>query len=135
MRTYHAITAAAALCGAVAGQAIPPASRNFARVPLEEPLTWTPGYALLLDHTIGRFIGELTNFTRDAWAQHVLDQCRAVPDCTSTFSYSAYAVKPDDAKMRFWFGYIYGGGPTTPGNYTRYLDVLEDTVAYTVVSS
>lgn len=42
------------------------------------------------------------------------------------------AINSGTPKKRFWFGYVFRGGPTSQKDYKRFKTV-QDSVAYTVV--
>ncbi|UNI23291.1 hypothetical protein JDV02_009121 [Purpureocillium takamizusanense] len=106
------------------------AQNEYARVPLDEPLNWVAGPSLFPVNVIAGYNAELAAYDRESWANHVLEQCSTFSDCTSTISFSA--INSGTPKTRFWFGYVFRGGPTTQANYERRAGVL-GSVAYSIV--
>ncbi|PHH82574.1 hypothetical protein CDD83_3223 [Cordyceps sp. RAO-2017] len=130
------------LSGLVAGAAVAaaaaPEPARFDRVPLSEPLNWTPG-PRLFPHLVIREKAQSAPYDRwerDAWAQHILDQCKQTDGCHSTLSFSALSTT--GSRARIWVGYLFRGGPTTEYDYwhahPRRTDGVQDSVAYTIVN-
>ncbi|KAH8884375.1 hypothetical protein GQ53DRAFT_880134 [Thozetella sp. PMI_491] len=106
------------------------AAANFTKVTLEEPLNWIAGRRLFPGNIIAGYHDDLDNYTASAWATYVLDQCKGYTACTSAEAFQA--TNSGSTGGRYWFGYVYRGGPTTIADYVRDEGVT-DSVAYTIV--
>ncbi|KAF4508452.1 hypothetical protein G6O67_004828 [Ophiocordyceps sinensis] len=115
---------------ATAPASLPP--RSFPLVPLPPPLDWMPSPSLLAEHVLASHHADYAaHASGESWARDVVGLCERDPACTSTFSFSA--INAGSPRARYWFAYTCGGGPTTPANYTRDLEGLQDTIAHSVV--
>lgn len=59
----------------------------------------------------------------------------ALKECVElelTSSSPHLAINSGTPKDRYWFGYVFRGGPTTQSDYVR-VEGVQDSVAYTIV--
>ncbi|KAK7754888.1 hypothetical protein SLS62_003202 [Diatrype stigma] len=103
---------------------------DFKKLELDTPLNWVAGASLFPGNVIAGFNSELSQYDAQGWADYVLDQCKQYSACTSTVSYQA--TNSGSTGGRFWFGYVFRGGPTTAEDYVRETGV-EDSIVFTIV--
>ncbi|KYK55118.1 hypothetical protein DCS_07080 [Drechmeria coniospora] len=128
---------------------------TFDRVKLADPQNWVAGISLFPSQIIAGYNAKLDEYTAQQWADHVLAECKKFRACTSTVSFAGkptphfptiefsytndvvdmtIADNSGDDGGRFWFGYVFRGGATTPASYKRSKNGnVSDSVAYTVV--
>ncbi|KAM4065053.1 hypothetical protein HRG_004606 [Hirsutella rhossiliensis] len=103
---------------------------DYVPVPLEEPLEWSAGNRLFPGNVIAGYNAGYEDYNKDTWAEHVLQQCKTFSACDSSLSFSA--INSGTPKDRYWFGYVFRGGPTTQSDYNR-VEGVQGSVAYTIV--
>ncbi|PIG83977.1 hypothetical protein AARAC_008634 [Aspergillus arachidicola] len=115
--------------------AIPYSSQSQGRfeiVDLPDPKNWVAGRRLFPANVIAGYNAAYDQYDAESWADYVLNKCYGYHDCTSTITFSA--INSGTPKDRFWFGYVFRGGPTTPNDYKRDwnpLSAVEDSIAFT----
>ncbi|KAB5582278.1 hypothetical protein GE09DRAFT_1210928 [Coniochaeta sp. 2T2.1] len=104
---------------------------KYERVNFEEPLNWGPGPRLFPAMVVAGFNAPEPEYDAGSWAKYVLNKCKQFGGaCTSTISFKAINSGSDGGK--FWFGYVFRGGPTIEWDYIRQ-DTVSDSIAYTIV--
>lgn len=125
-------------------------SNGFDRVDLPPPENWVAGPRLFPRNVIAGYNSDYGKYDSDSWADYVLDKCHEFDDCTSTLTFSGEksrrtkvkeyvtdlysAINSGSPKDRFWFGYVFRGGPTSQNDYQRDwnpITSVKDSVAFT----
>ncbi|OGM49853.1 hypothetical protein ABOM_001608 [Aspergillus bombycis] len=107
--------------------------KHLVRLPLPPPDNWVAGPRLFPGEVIAGFHAHIDEHDAKGWREYVNQQCEKFHDCTSTLSFSANNVGSTGG--RYWFGYVFRGGPTTPDDYVRDWTAraqVKDSAAYTV---
>ncbi|KAI1075667.1 hypothetical protein F5B20DRAFT_594806 [Whalleya microplaca] len=102
---------------------------SFEKVDLKPPLDWTAGESLFPFKVIAGYNANLSEYDHQTWADYVLGECKKYDSCTSCISNQA--TNSGSTGGRFWFGYSFSGGATSPADYKRNPDVT-DSIAYTI---
>ncbi|TFK42272.1 hypothetical protein BDQ12DRAFT_720258 [Crucibulum laeve] len=89
---------------------------NFAAVELPGE-NYIPGSALFPGRIIAGYDSEDPAYDADSWAKHILEQCQALPECTTTSSYSA--LNSGSIRGRSWFGYVFQGRPAHADDFEQ----------------
>ncbi|OJJ38369.1 hypothetical protein ASPWEDRAFT_24311 [Aspergillus wentii DTO 134E9] len=106
---------------------------NFSPVPLPPPENWLAGPRLFPQNVIAGFHADYDKYNAKSWSEYVEKKCKEFHACTSTHSFSA--INSGTPKDRYWFGYVFRGGPTTPDDYQRSWDpqsAVKDSIALTI---
>lgn len=61
------------------------ATGQFVPVNLPAPENWIAGTTLFPGRVLKGYNADLSAWDEQGWADHVLDQCKADPDCTGSF--------------------------------------------------
>ncbi|KAI9934003.1 hypothetical protein MW887_005075 [Aspergillus wentii] len=83
---------------------------NFSPVPLPPPENWLAGPRLFPQNVIAGFHADYDKYNAKSWSDGT-------------------------PKDRYWFGYVFRGGPTTPDDYQRSWDpqsAVKDSIALTI---
>ncbi|KKZ68505.1 hypothetical protein EMCG_05864 [[Emmonsia] crescens] len=96
---------------------------SFVPVPLPPPNNWIGGPSLFPTRVFAGFHGDYDKYNKGGWTKYMLDQCRQTSGCTSLILFSGI---PTGEQSRTWFGYVMGGPPTNPSDYTRDEDKSRD---------
>lgn len=95
MRTFTSSLLVLAAASCVATQS------TFALVPLEPPDNWQAGPNLFPSQVIAGYKdnltasdGNLTVWTEDSWAVHVLSLCASFSACTSSVTFQGKSIRP-----------------------------------------
>ncbi|UNI18353.1 hypothetical protein JDV02_004626 [Purpureocillium takamizusanense] len=100
--------------------------RKFVRIDLADPQNWF-AKPLLTGRIISGFSEVYNQSNADAWANSILDKCKANDLCTSCISLSA----DNNGDGRKWYGYLFKGKPTSAADYERMPGKLQDSVIHT----
>jgi len=127
------VTALLAFSAAHAAASPPPSPmfevQDYKRVNLSKPLNWIAGPSLFPGNVIAGYNADLSEYNAEGWAAYILKQCKAFSACTSTISNQA--TNSGSTGGRYWFGYVFRGGPTSQKNYARE-DGVTDSIAFTI---
>ncbi|PVH93594.1 hypothetical protein DM02DRAFT_603748 [Periconia macrospinosa] len=107
---------------------------SFKPVKLTEPLNWTSGSYLFPGNIIAGYNANLTEYNAASWGAHVLAACESFTACTSALAFQA--TNSGSTGGRFWFGYVFRGGPTNESFYERDDDPssgVTNSAAWTIV--
>ena len=110
---------------------------TFKPVKLSEPLNWIAGPSLFPSQIIAGYNAPLDQYDAASWGEHVLSKCKEFSACTSAQVFqgafptgharrglgdranSFAATNSGSTGGRFWFGYVFRGGPTDESFYER----------------
>ena len=112
---------------------------SFYPVPLPPPENWIAGRQLFPGQVIAGYNAIYDDYNADTWAKLILEKARGFEAATSCSSFSGerffyrawlgstcrtdlmviQAINSGTPKDRYWFGYIFRGGPITAHDFQR----------------
>ncbi|KAF3771366.1 hypothetical protein M406DRAFT_246138 [Cryphonectria parasitica EP155] len=112
-------------------------AENFTSVDLEPPLDWVVGSYLWPTEIIAGYnaLVDDTDWTDATWDAYVLAECETYTACTSSISWQG-TNSGSDGGSRYWYGYVFRGGPTNESFYVRDTDEASNVTlssAWTIV--
>ncbi|KAE8350548.1 hypothetical protein BDV28DRAFT_150832 [Aspergillus coremiiformis] len=91
--------------------------KHLVPVRLPPPENWIAGPRLFPRDIIAAYHAPHDEYDAPRWRAYVNRQCEHFAACTSTLAFSAINIGSTGG--RYWFGYVFRGGPTNAHDYVR----------------